>query len=1106
MSAEDDSLSSSVDVIPASPEPERPAAGVSRLLAWRSPAPPPGRSTSPLLISSDESEESYGSEKLHGSEKSEGSDEVERSDEPEKSDEVEESDESAVLEKSGKSDDLDKSDKLDKWDDSEESDATTPESPARRSLSPDIIEESFEETEHPALNELWRAAPPHRRDVSSEFSVPDSGRPSSNDVTPPSLVSEGATRRITGDSSGCASTKQSPQGWAGTRNVGRGGSSRRNVADGEDARGRAQRLYSQYVVKKRACPPPEQTSGESGGAQADGAPGAGTGRASDESRTSWGHDGRDRLTASTSPDPSCLDVLSLAELEQQLRQKEMVRRVSNTSALPDGGRRLQAQIRQLREALVRRRASAPASALTSAPASAPNNAPTVSARHDPNQVQQLLAQIQRKRMQYSTTSSRSEPGRLAQLQRDIIRLEAEMMRLQMRTAAASNVSVGKNPFKPFSVTGRPAPLNKPRDAARQAAAASRQTTSLEASLRRGEPTTAVVTDRQRRLEAEARESLLDFGNIRPELAAALMASNPELGRLYGGRMTEARHREACNVTTEVLERLHRSLESRPPPTSTEPAPACLNVPLMEHQQYALSWLRWRESQLPCGGILADDMGLGKTLTMISHCLRVQELEKAAAAAAAEAKNEKAANIEKDEKERDDFAGESKRASQKGDAVWLSKAKQQEADAGAVPSNATLVVCPASVLLQWEAEVKRRTSGRVAVIVYHGPNRKTDLQRLKKADFVLTTYDLVRQEVGKDNLVGAKKAPRSPLVAITWTRVILDEAHQIRNRNTKAAKAMCELQAPRRWLLSGTPIQNSREDLYSLMRFLRAAPFHEYEVWKRWIDNSPKGDERLSLIVKAMVLRRTKDEVSSVTGEPLVALPNKQKLRHTVELDEREREVYDKVFAFCRSSLQEFIKLQEQREYEKELRTNPYARPLSPQVVTTHLSTTAADVAEPSGLGHKGTIKQHHLLVQLLRLRQICCHPGLAKTVMTSADREAAGADPNAEADELGAQLLGLTLDESANQQPVADQQRPSVLAADNPVFSQDWCSSKMVRLLKEINKIMRSGADKLVVVSQWTSMLDIVRAHLGRARVPSCTISGSVRMADRQAVIEAFNR
>ena len=424
------------------------------------------------------------------------------------------------------------------------------------------------------------------------------------------------------------------------------------------------------------------------------------------------------------------------------------------------------------------------------------------------------------------------------------------------------------------------------------------------------------------------------------------------------------------------------------------------------------------------------------------------------------------------------------------------------------SGATLVICPASVLLQWEAEVKRRTTGSITTIVYHGPNRRADHRRLRKADFVLTTYDLMRQEVEKDSLIGANPACPSPLMSYTWRRIILDEAHQIRNRNTKSSKAVCELQAVNRWMLSGTPIQNGREDFFSLMRFLRAAPFHEHEVWKRWIDKSPRGDERLSLIVRAMVLRRTKEQASPATGKPLVALPPREKRSHTVELDKREREVYDKVFAFCRSSLQEFIKLKEQREYEKELKTNCHARPppglngaaLSAASASAGMGTDGSE-GDPSGLGQKGSIKQHHLLVQLLRLRQICCHPGLAKTVMTSVDRESAGVDVEDAAD-LEAQLMGLSLNETASSSANG---QASVLSADNPVFSRDWCSAKLRGLMREVRAIVDAGDEKLVIVSQWTSMLDIVREHLSAARVPSCTISGSVKMSERQDLIDTFN-
>ena len=215
-------------------------------------------------------------------------------------------------------------------------------------------------------------------------------------------------------------------------------------------------------------------------------------------------------------------------------------------------------------------------------------------------------------MEYSTNAHRADAALSAQLQREIFKLETEMMKLQMAKGAGG--PGGRNPFSLNSTVSRPPALNRPRGEAGQRLGPppAAPTDELEAALRRGGPTTAVMTEEQRRLEAEARESLRDFGQIRPQLTAALLASNPELSRLYGGRMTEARHRQASNVTTEVLERLHRSLETLPPPSAADAGPACLNVPLMPHQQYALSWLQWRERQLPAGGVLADDMGLGKT--------------------------------------------------------------------------------------------------------------------------------------------------------------------------------------------------------------------------------------------------------------------------------------------------------------------------------------------------------------------------------------------------------------------------------------------------------------------------------------------------------------
>ncbi|XP_043231069.1 transcription termination factor 2-like [Amphibalanus amphitrite] len=1137
----EESLSSSVELIPASPSPERAAPDRTRLLTWHTPRQPPPPAG--LSRDSDSDSESVPGGRRRGRSAPAGrsGDSAERG--SPSSPVVISDDEDEVV--APPASERRRPRPLVISDEDSDDDAIPCSQPGSEKAgrsgrrSSDVIEASFEDEQ--TVRGSWRD---QRRTTVPAAAASDVSRDSG--IAPTERDRDAST----------ASMIASDESWDGSSIT--GGQS--TPGDEEDSRSRAQRLYSKYTVKKRTTPPsePSSQSGEqssspqAGGDSAGGPPGrsspsvsTGAGRSSENSLSATSRQSRppppaaerqktsssnqtsrtaivvpedsqqsDRAagpsaagassgkgggTAAAADDVDVdLSFLSIRELEQQLKQKEMVARVSNLSALPDGGRRLRATIHQLRAALEQKRA---------APAPAPAGQGGGRDGGGASELERVQAQIRQKRMEYSTSAHRADAARSAQLQRDIFKLETEMMRLQMARNAGGPAN--RNPFSLGATVGRPPALNRPHGE-RPSGPPPAHTDTLEEALRRGAPTTSVVTDEQRRLEAEARESLRDFGQIRPQLTAALLASNPELSRLYGGRMTEARHRQASNVTTEVLERLHRSLETRPPPTAADAGPECLNVPLMPHQQYALSWLQWRERQLPAGGVLADDMGLGKTLTMIAHCLRSAELDKEEKEKKKEA--EKAGSDKENAADKDSEREKADFVDGKG-GKWLSKDKpsKEEGSAPLPPSRATLVICPASVLLQWEAEIRRRTVGDVTAIVYHGPNRREDRRRLRKAHFVLTTYDLVRSEVEKDNLFGANKANPSPLLSYTWRRIILDEAHQIRNRNTKSAKAVCELQADTRWLLSGTPIQNGREDLFSLMRFLRAAPFHEYEVWKRWIDKSPRGDERLSLIVRALVLRRTKDQVSPDTGRPLVALPPREKRYHTVELDDRERQVYDKVFAFCRSSLQEFIKLQEEREYEKELKTNPHARP-PPGLSATSLSAAAGSAARlglgggseggPSGLGQKGSIRQHHLLVQLLRLRQICCHPALAKTVLTSSDRESAGVDVEDEAAELEERLLGLSLSEAPAKEAAEEK---SVLTADNPVFGRDWRSAKLRRLMEEVRAIVDAGDERVVVVSQWTSMLDIVREHLSEARVASCTISGAVKMSERQQLIEAFN-
>ncbi|XP_008942325.1 PREDICTED: transcription termination factor 2, partial [Merops nubicus] len=331
-------------------------------------------------------------------------------------------------------------------------------------------------------------------------------------------------------------------------------------------------------------------------------------------------------------------------------------------------------------------------------------------------------------------------------------------------------------------------------------------------------------------------------------AAAALGSSEHYGHgfgmqsLYGGRMTEDRIRAVHSAISEAINHLHKSLESCPAKQTAAEDPLGLKVPLLPHQKQALAWLLWRESQRPCGGILADDMGLGKTLTMIALILAQKQLKR-------ENRKEKL-------------------------ELWLSKE-----DSTIIPSWSTLIVCPASLIHHWKKEIERHVGcGKLRVYLYHGPNRDKHAKVLSEHDVVVTTYSLVSKEVptskeegdvpAEDHDVGSGSSPCSPLLRIAWARVILDEAHNIKNPRVQTSIAVSKLRASARWAVTGTPIQNNLLDMYSLLRFLRCSPFDEYKVWKHQVDNNTKkGGERLSLLTRSLLLRRTKDQLDSA-GKPL----------------------------------------------------------------------------------------------------------------------------------------------------------------------------------------------------------------------------------------------
>lgn len=238
---------------------------------------------------------------------------------------------------------------------------------------------------------------------------------------------------------------------------------------------------------------------------------------------------------------------------------------------------------------------------------------------------------------------------------------------------------------------------------------------------------------------------------------------------------------------------------------------------------------------------------------------------------------------------------------------------------------TLVVAPLALIKQWEAEIANRVepSHRMRVLVHHGPQRTKRAHDLQKYDVVVTTYQTLVSEHG--NSSPREDGPQFACFGVHWYRVILDEAHSIKNRNAKATKACYALRAEYRWCLTGTPMQNNLDELQSLIKFLRVKPYDDLAVWRdqitRPMSNGRGGIamKRLQLFLKAFMKRRTKEILKSegalnpggkpsVTGKPNSGFKiTERKIENVVaQLSEKERAFYDRLEQRADNSLERMM--------------------------------------------------------------------------------------------------------------------------------------------------------------------------------------------------------
>lgn len=299
----------------------------------------------------------------------------------------------------------------------------------------------------------------------------------------------------------------------------------------------------------------------------------------------------------------------------------------------------------------------------------------------------------------------------------------------------------------------------------------------------------------------------------------------------------------------------------------------------------------------------------------------------------------------------------------------------------------LVVVPTSLVPNWTAEL-HRFAPHLRVAVLHGLDRHQRRRDLANVQVAITTYTVLARDIEE-------------MAGLAWHIVILDEAQAIKSATSKATVAVCRLEARQRICLSGTPIENNLGELWSQFAFLMPGLLGSRKTFNRRFrtpiekDNDPVRRRLLSSRIRPFILRRTKGAVAT-------ELPPKHTILRRITLAPDQRELYDTIRA-----------------------------------------TLHTKVAE--GIAAKGVAQSKFLVLDaLLKLRQVCCDPRLAKS---------------------------------------------------------DGTSSKLDDLLEMVVEMIEEGR-RILLFSQFTSMLDLMKPALAEAGVPFVELRGDT--VDRAEPVRSF--
>ncbi|RHZ46707.1 DNA repair protein RAD16 [Aspergillus thermomutatus] len=539
-----------------------------------------------------------------------------------------------------------------------------------------------------------------------------------------------------------------------------------------------------------------------------------------------------------------------------------------------------------------------------------------------------------------------------------------------------------------------------------------------------------------------------------------------------------RERRKLERQHPLITKMWDDLKNTPPiiPVPAEQPPG-ISRTLKSYQLEGLNWMLQQEKSQYKGGLLGDEMGMGKTIQAVSLLMSDYPVGK--------------------------------------------------------PS---LVVVPPVALMQWQSEIKEYTNGQLKVLVYHNSNAK--VKHLTKKD--LESYDVImisysglesihRKEWKGWNRNDGIVKEDSVIHAIDYHRLILDEAHSIKQRTTSVARACFALKASYKWCLSGTPVQNRIGEFFSLLRFLEVRPFACYFCKQckcqqlHWSQDADKrcshckhsGFSHVSVFNQEILNPITERDHAEARKEALSKLRlitdrimlRRVKRDHTasMELPPKRVVLHNEFFGEIERDFSRSIMTNSTRQFDtyvsRGVMLNNYANIFG-------LIMQMRQVANHPDL----ILKKHAAGGQNVLVCSICDEPAeeairsrchhefcrrCAKDYIQSFEADSIVDCPRCH--------IPLAID---FEQPDIEQEEEHIKKNSiiNRIRMEDWTSStKIEMLVYELYKLRsQKQTHKSIVFSQFTSMLQLVEWRLRRAGFNTVMLDGTMTPAQRQKSIDYF--